>query len=122
MTSELVHITRRGPVRTLTLDSPHNRNALSSQLQGELADGLEGAVADPSVRAVVLTAKGSVFCSGADLSERAAADNSRLPEILAALHAAPMPVIARVGGHARAGGLGLIAACDLAVATAGSTN
>ena len=121
MTSELVHITRRGPVRTLTLDSPHNRNALSSQLQGELADGLADAVADSSVRAVVLTATGNVFCSGADLSERAAAGTSRLPEILAALHATPMPVIARVGGHARAGGLGLIAASDLAVATAGST-
>jgi methylglutaconyl-CoA hydratase len=117
----LVHIARRGPVRTLTLDSPHNRNALSAQLMGELADGLAEAVADTSVRVVILTATGTVFCSGADLTERTASDRSRLPEILAQLHAAPVPVIARVGGHARAGGLGLIAAADLAVATAAST-
>jgi methylglutaconyl-CoA hydratase len=117
----LVHIARRGPVCTLTLDSPHNRNALSSQLLGELADGLAGAAADAAVRVVVLTATGRVFCSGADLSERAAADTSRFPEILAAVRAAPKPVIARVDGHARAGGLGLIAASDLAVATAGTT-
>jgi len=121
VTSELVHIARRGPVCTLTLDSPHNRNALSSQLLGELADGLGGAAADAAVRVIVLTAAGRVFCSGADLSERTAADTSRFPDILAAVHAAPKPVIARVDGHARAGGLGLIAACDLAVATAGTT-
>ena len=121
MTSELVHIVRRGPACTLTLDSPHNRNALSSQLLGELADGLADAAADAAVRVIVLTATGRVFCSGADLSERAGVDISRVPEILAALCAAPKPVIARVNGHARAGGLGLIAASDLAVATAGTT-
>ena len=123
--SELVHVTQQGGVRTLTLDSPHNRNALSSQLLDELADGLAGAIEDASVRVVVLTASGTVFCSGADLSERraghAAPSASRLPEILAAVHTAPVPVIARVAGSARAGGLGLIAASDLAVATAGST-
>jgi methylglutaconyl-CoA hydratase len=111
----------------LTLDSPHNRNALSAQLVEELADGLAGAAGDRSVRVVVLTATGTVFCSGADLSERTApsegtgAATSRLPEILAMLRTAPKPVVARVGGHARAGGMGLIAACDLAVATTGCT-
>ena len=105
MTVELVHITRGDCVRTLTLDSPHNRNALSSQLLGELADGLRDAVADSAVRAIVLTGAGSVFCSGADLSERAGRGPSRLPEIFRSIRAAGQPVIARVNGHARAGGL-----------------
>jgi methylglutaconyl-CoA hydratase len=116
-----MQLERRGPVCTLTLDSPHNRNALSARLLEELGDGLAEVAADQTVRVVVLTASGTVFCSGADLSERTAAVTSRLPEILTMLAAAPMSVIARVGGHARAGGMGLIAACDLAVATAGST-
>jgi methylglutaconyl-CoA hydratase len=122
-----MRLERRGPVCTLTLDSPHNRNALSAQLLEELGDGLAEVVTDETVRVVVLTASGTVFCSGADLSERSAlsegsgAVTSRLPEILTTLRTAPMPVIARVGGHARAGGMGLIASCDLAVAADGST-
>lgn len=121
MTTELVHRTRRGPVGTLTLDSPHNRNALSSQLLDELADGLTDAAGDAAVRVVVLTATGTVFCSGADLSAPPTTVTSRMPEILDTIRTAPVPVIARVGGHARAGGLGLIATADLAVATAAST-
>jgi methylglutaconyl-CoA hydratase len=118
---ELVHIAREGPVLSLTLDSAHNRNALSSRLLDELAQGLDAAVSDEALRAVILTASGSVFCSGADLTEPAGGVTSRMPEILSAIRSAPVPVLARVGGHARAGGLGLIAACDLAVATRGST-
>jgi methylglutaconyl-CoA hydratase len=121
VTTALVHLARRGPILTLTLDSPQNRNALSPQLLDELADGLAEAAADTSVRAVVLTATGKVFCSGADLSALPGASTSRMPEVLNAIRSAPIPVIARVGGHARAGGLGLIAASDLAVATAGSS-
>jgi enoyl-CoA hydratase/carnithine racemase len=121
VTTELVHRVRQGPVCTLTLDSPHNRNALSAQLLDELAEGLAEAAADASVRVVVLTATGRVFCSGADLSAPPTTVSSRMPEILEAIRAAPVPVIARVGGHARAGGLGLIATADLAVATAAST-
>ncbi len=121
MTDELVHIAREGAVLTLTLDSPHNRNALSTRLLEQLGEGLAQVAADESVRVVILTATGGVFCSGADLSERAGAVTSRMPEILRAICAAPVPVVARVGGHARAGGLGLITACDLAVATTDST-
>jgi methylglutaconyl-CoA hydratase len=121
VTTELVHRVRHGPVCTLTLDSPHNRNALSAQLLDELAGGLAEAAADAAVRVVVLTATGTAFCSGADLSAPPTTVSSRMPEILEAIRRAPVPVIARVGGHARAGGLGLIAAADLAVATAPST-
>lgn len=110
-----------GSVRTLTLDSPHNRNALSSQLVNELADGLHRAAADDAVRLIVVTGTGTVFCSGADLSERGTAATSRLPEIMETMRSSPVPVLVRVNGHTRAGGLGLIAAADMAVAVAAST-
>ena len=121
MTGELVHVTHQQAVRTLTLDSPRNRNALSSRLLDQLADELSAASTDPDVRVIVLTATGSVFCSGADLSERTAAVTSRLPEILTTMTRCAAPVICRVNGHARAGGLGLITASDFAVAPAAST-
>jgi methylglutaconyl-CoA hydratase len=120
VTTELVQSARRGAVHTITLDSPHNRNALS----GALLEQLVAAVADAahrSVRVVVLSGTGPVFCSGADLSEGAAAAANRLPDILHALRGLPAPVIARVNGHARAGGVGLIAASDLAVAPAAAS-
>lgn len=116
-----MRISDRDSVRTLTLDSPHNRNALSSRLLDELADGLSVAAADPSVRVIVLTGAGTVFCSGADLSERSGSLPSRLPEIFEIIRAARQPVIARVNGHARAGGIGLIAVSDLAVARRASS-
>jgi methylglutaconyl-CoA hydratase len=121
VTEELVHVERDGARRTLILDSPHNRNALSSQLLDELAEALLDATADRSVRVILLTGTGTVFCSGADLSERHAAVTSRMPEILTLITTAPVPVIARVNGHTRAGGLGLIAASDLAVAPTHAT-
>ena len=121
MTDELVHIAQEGHVLSLTLDSPRNRNALSTALLDQLAEGLRQAAADQTVRVVVLTATGSVFCSGADLSEPAGIVTSRMPDILTAIASLAKPVVARVGGHARAGGIGLIAASDLAVATKAST-
>jgi methylglutaconyl-CoA hydratase len=121
VTVELVHIAHRDSVRTLTLDSPDNRNALSSQLLGELADGLADAADDAAVRVIVMTGTGKVFCSGADLSERAGSLPSRLPEVFETIRTAPQPVVTRVNGHARAGGLGLIAASDLASAPSEST-
>jgi len=112
---------RQGPLCTLTLDSPHNANALSAQLLDELADGLADASADAGVRVIVLTATGKAFCSGADLTAPPTTIASRMPEVLETIRSAPVPVIARVGGPARAGGLGLIATADLAVASAPCT-
>ena len=130
MTDPLVGVRDSGGIRTLTLDSQANRNALSARLLDELADALRDATDDSSVRAVVLTGAGPVFCSGADLSERrsrfAAIERpytgsgvsapNRMPEILTAIVESRAPVVVRVNGHARAGGLGLIAAADMAVA------
>jgi len=118
--------TARG-VTTVTLDSPHNRNALSSGLIGELVDALSAAAGDDACRVIVLSHTGPVFCSGADLKETAAAFASgevpagRLGEVLVAIVDNPKPVVARVGGPARAGGLGLIAAADIAVCAADAT-
>ena len=117
----LVRVSTASGVATLTLDSPSNRNALSTPLMTQLLDALAAAVADQAVRVVVLSHTGPVFCSGADLKETAAAYASgtvpagRLGDVLAAVRECPKPVVARVAGPARAGGLGLIAAADLAV-------
>jgi methylglutaconyl-CoA hydratase len=120
VTDPLVGVQHSGGVRTLTLNSPANRNALSARLLDELAAALRDATSAPDVRAIVLTGSGTVFCSGADLSERSSGTGvsapNVMPEILTGMIESPVPVIARVNGHARAGGLGLIAAADLAVA------
>jgi len=124
---ELVRTATAAGITTLTLDSPANRNALSTALMGELLDGLTAALTDPAVRVVVLSHTGPVFCSGVDLKETAEArENGRLPaeilaDVLAALWEFPKPVVARVGGPARAGGLGLIGAADIAVCARDAT-
>ena len=108
----------------LILDSPHNRNAVSAALVDGLHRGLERAAADPAVRVVVLGHTGGTFCAGADLSEAGgsadgtgAADRARVfITLLRAMVALPKPIVAVVDGHVRAGGMGLVAACDLALA------
>ncbi|MFE1749548.1 enoyl-CoA hydratase family protein [Streptomyces anandii] len=113
----MTHIarTRARAVETLTLDSPGNRNALSAALVGELAKALTECAGDDDVRAVVLTHTGNTFSAGADL--RDPPDPDALVALLRQIVELPKPVLARVTGHVRAGGLGLLAACDLAVAS-----
>ena len=118
---ELVHRVTVDGVATITLDSPRNRNALSAQVRRELQGHLDAAITDPAVRVIVLTHTGPVFCSGMDLRESrgAAADAqgvNEFPRILSTIRTSPTPVVARLAGPARAGGVGLVAACDLAVA------
>jgi len=139
-----------GPFARLTLNSPHNRNALSGALVTQLHQGLRDAAADPTVRVVVLGHTGGTFCAGADLSQSPAAGGedprgdrergtagrsgsppsaydmavARAREMTALLRAiveSPLPVIAAINGHVRAGGFGLIGACDIAVAGPRST-
>jgi len=123
----LVRTVTAAGVTTLTLDSPANRNALSTPLMREFLEGLTGALTDTAVRAVVISHTGPVFCSGADLKETAEArENGRVPaemlaDVLAAIWEFPKPVVARVAGPARAGGLGLIAAADIAVCARDAT-
>jgi enoyl-CoA hydratase len=113
-------------IATITLDSPENRNALSAALVGALSDALSSAAADADVRAVVLTHTGSTFCAGADLKEQTAEGGpargtARMVALLRLLVELPKPVLARVDGHVRAGGIGVVGACDLAVAGPGSS-
>jgi enoyl-CoA hydratase len=118
--AELVHLTVDGAVATITLDSPHNRNALSSQLVTELTERLHAADADAKARAVVLTHTGTTFCAGADLSAARSGSMSGTASTLLGLIRTiidlRLPVIAKIDGNARAGGLGLIGACDIVVA------
>ncbi|MGW5924972.1 enoyl-CoA hydratase family protein [Streptomyces anulatus] len=106
-------------VTTLTLDSPANRNALSASVVGELRAALAACAADDTVRAVLLTHTGTTFCAGADL--KAPPDPEVFVGLMREIVALPKPVVARVAGHVRAGGLGLLAACDIAVAGPAST-
>jgi len=121
--TELVHLDRVDGVGTITLDSPSNRNALSAQLHVELAAHLATACGDDEVRAIVLTATGTVFCSGADLKSASPSPSPGVsfPDLLMAIMTAPKPVIAALNGSVRAGGIGLVAACDLVVAPADAT-
>ncbi|GGT24729.1 enoyl-CoA hydratase family protein [Streptomyces chromofuscus] len=102
-------------VATLTLDSPANRNALSAALVGELADALADCGKDGDVRAVLITHTGTTFCAGADLRDPPHPD--ALVGLLRQIVDLPKPVVARVTGHVRAGGLGLLGACDIAAAS-----
>ncbi|MGW4727854.1 enoyl-CoA hydratase family protein [Streptomyces shenzhenensis] len=111
--------TRARGVETLSLDSAATRNALSAALVGGLADALAECAADTGVRAVVLTHTGGTFCAGADLRDPPRPD--AVVGLLRQLVALDKPVVARVTGHVRAGGLGLLAACDIAAAASEAT-
>jgi methylglutaconyl-CoA hydratase len=122
----VVQVTVSRGVATLTLDSPANRNALSRAMRAQLRAALLDALADDAVRVVVLDHTGRVFCSGMDLSEAAGGGAQEqgvreFPELLEAIWSAPKPVVAAVRGPARAGGVGLAAACDVVVAAASAT-
>ena len=114
----------RGIAR-IALDSPRNRNALSAALVAELNGALADAESDPSVRAVELTHTGSTFCAGADLTEASAggmeAGTARLTALLRRIVGLHKPVVGSIDGHVRAGGLGLVGACDIVLAGPAST-
>jgi enoyl-CoA hydratase/carnithine racemase len=121
--TELVHYDVRplegGALATITLDSPHNRNALSRQLVAELFGHLQAAEADPDVRVVLVRSSGRVFCSGADLSEATEGGMEegarRIVELQRLIVTMGKPVVTEVLGAVRAGGIGIVAASDVAV-------
>jgi methylglutaconyl-CoA hydratase len=122
----VVQVTVDRGVATLTLDSPANRNALSRALRVQLRTALADALADDAVRVIVLDHTGRVFCSGMDLAEAAGGGVQdqgvrEFPDLLEAIWNAPKPVMAVVRGPARAGGIGLLAACDVVVAGTSAT-
>lgn len=123
--AELVRLDVADQTATVTLDSPHNRNALSRQLVSELFDRLGAAERDDAVKVIVIRSSGRVFCSGADLSEastggmdEAAMTIVRLQRLIATIS---KPVVVEVDGPVRAGGIGIVAAADIAYAAEDAT-
>ena len=125
MTDALVAYSADRGIARIALDSPRNRNALSAALMTQLEEALAAAAADDGVRAVELTHAGSTFCAGADLTEARAGGmargTARLMGLLRQIIALPKPVVASIDGHVRAGGMGLVGACDIALAGPAST-
>jgi enoyl-CoA hydratase len=125
-----VRVTSSDRVVTITLDSPANRNALSRRLVAGLQDALGFAAAGQTAHAVLLTHTGSTFCSGAALDEMRAGDPAQrdpgqgtrdMLALFRQLLTLPIPVVAQVDGATRAGGLGLLACCDVVLAGTRST-
>jgi enoyl-CoA hydratase/carnithine racemase len=114
------------PVARITLNRPEKRNPIGPLMSGEIVHALARAKAESAVRVVILTGAGKAFCGGGDLGqmsgsaaiEQGAARPATLVELFTAMHALHKPIIAMVNGHALGGGLGLMCACDLAVASA----
>lgn len=123
---DAVELERRGPAAWLWLNRPEVRNALNDAVSGELATRLDKLERDATARVIVLAGRGTAFCAGADLQRmekaarmtktRSRREAGRFAKLLLRLHSYPKPVIARVHGAAFAGGMGLVAACDLVVA------
>ncbi len=117
MTEELVHHEVADGVATITLDSPHNRNALSRTLVTQLFDALDRSEEDERVRVVLIRSADRVFCSGADLSEASTGGMDEGARALVALQRKLLtlraPVVTRLAGPVRAGGLGIVAASDV---------
>ena len=119
-------LTHTGALLTITLSRPEVRNAFNDEVIAEITQAFQTAAASAEVRAVVLAAEGPAFCAGADLNwmRRMAdytrtenlADAAKLAEMLRVMYACPKPTIARIQGDVVAGGMGLVAACDMAVA------
>ncbi|HME39393.1 MAG TPA: 3-hydroxyacyl-CoA dehydrogenase NAD-binding domain-containing protein [Steroidobacteraceae bacterium] len=112
--------TSQGAVAVITLKNPPV-NALSLGLRAAIADGLERATADESIRAVVIAGTGSAFCGGADVGEfglPAMSASPSLADLLAQIESSPKPVVAGINGLALGGGLELAMACHYRVAAA----
>lgn len=124
----LQHLTlsQTGHVATVSLNRPEVRNAFNETLIAELTRLFRQLGAGEAVRCIVLAASGPAFCAGADLNwmrrmagyshEENLADARALAEMLRTIHECPKPTIARVQGDVYAGGMGLVAACDMAIA------
>lgn len=126
MTNTSLAVARDGAVARVTLNRPEVRNAFNDAVIQELTTTFEQLGQDASLRAIVLGAEGKAFCAGADLNWMKAmagyswdqnhADAGQLAKMLWTLYSCPVPVIARVQGDAYAGGVGLVAVCDMVVA------
>ncbi|HXW83155.1 MAG TPA: enoyl-CoA hydratase/isomerase family protein [Candidatus Binataceae bacterium] len=127
MAYETLEIRREGALTWLTLNRPHNLNALSRQMVEELGDFLRGLGSDHTTRVVILRGAGRAFCAGLDLKERTRGDSAsgvtdvvenqrRFSDLVVAIRRLPQPFIAAVRGPAAGGGFALSLACDVRIA------
>jgi methylglutaconyl-CoA hydratase len=122
-----IDIVRDGAVARVWLDRPEQHNALSAELLSEIPGTFHDLAGDPAVRVVVLGGRGPSFCAGADIALMKAsanasfdenlADARRLAGLFAAIADFPKPVVARVHGNVLGGGVGLVCACDIVIAS-----
>jgi methylglutaconyl-CoA hydratase len=123
----LIELVREGAVARLWLGRPEQHNALSAELLAAVAETFHTLAHDPAVRVVVLGGRGPSFCAGADIAVMKAsahatfdenfADAKRLAGLFAAIADFPKPVVGRVHGNVLGGGVGLVCACDIVVAS-----
>ena len=123
--SQALTLIVEGAVATITLTQPEIRNAFSDEVIAEITQAFRTAGDRPDVRAIVLAAEGPAFCAGANLNwmrrmadytrEENVQDAGMLAEMLRVIYECPKPTIARVQGDVYAGGVGLVACCDIAV-------
>jgi methylglutaconyl-CoA hydratase len=121
-------IQQNGPVRRITLFRPARRNALSRSLVAALHEAFAGITERGETRVVVLAGDGPAFCAGGDITEyaesaaegRSQTDASRLADLLATMTSCPAPIVARVHGAAYGGGIGLVCASDVVIASEGT--
>ncbi len=129
-TYDTLDISVADSIATITLDRPEVRNAFNENAIADLTMAFDEASQDAGVRAIVLAANGAAFCAGADLNwmkkmagysfEENEADALRLADMLRTIYFSPKPVVAKVQGDCYAGGMGLVAACDIVVAAQGA--
>ncbi len=127
MTNDCLLVEQNNPIATITLNRPQAHNAFDETLIGEITACFERLSDDTGVRAIVLRGAGESFCAGADLhwmrrmadysEEENRADAANLQRMFAAIAACPKPTLARVHGAAIGGGAGLVAVCDIAIAS-----
>jgi methylglutaconyl-CoA hydratase len=123
-----LRVEREGPRARVVLDRPEIRNAFNNEMLADLREVFPALGEDPTVRVVVLAGEGPAFCAGADLHwmrrvreqtyEQNYSESLELAEALRAIYACPKPVIGRIHGAAVGGGTGLVAVCDIAIASA----
>ena len=126
MSYSTLEVTSEHRVGTVTLNRPDVRNAFNETAIAEITQAFRELGADDSIRAIILAARGPAFCAGADLNwmkkmagythDENRADAAQLAEMLRVIYDCPKPVVAKVQGDCYAGGMGLVAACDIAIA------
>ena len=127
MTYTTIETIEQDGVAWIWLNRPDVRNAMNDVMIAELNHAVQSAIADGPIRVIVLAGRGKAFCAGGDLSwmrkakemspEEAVADSLKLAQLLQSLYQSPKPTVACVHGSAFAGGMGLVAACDVAIAS-----